>query len=240
GSTSCIFLVRPGVIVKQPAEVWKESSAYTRLAEKIANSFLVEQKILEALGAHPRIVKYHSLFPQHGGSLPSDTMDGKTSPRAYAACSFPKPAMATSNVTLRWCRQVVESISYIHHHGVIHSDLRPENFLVHATTPTSLDLWLCDFGGSTCEKLGVDGKQLPDPSFFDPNAEWVSTTATDIFSVGSVLYSIISGHWPHRDPGPFKSAEDYRSYDGRVEEHFRNREYPDVDGLFGGTIILGC
>lgn len=123
---------------------------------------------------------------------------------------------------------------------MIHSDLRPDNFLVHATIPTSLDLWLCDFGGSTCEKLGVDGKQLPDPGFFDPNAEWVSTTATDIFSVGSVLYSIVSGHWPHRDPGPFKSAEDSRSYDKLVEERFKNREYPDVDQLFGGGIIHGC
>ncbi|KAH8726853.1 hypothetical protein GQ44DRAFT_770787 [Phaeosphaeriaceae sp. PMI808] len=85
-----------------------------------------------------------------------------------------------------------------------------------------------------------DGKQLPDPGFFDPNAEWESTTATDIFSVGSALYSIVLGHWPHRDPGPFKSTEDYCSYNKRVEEHFGDQEYPDVDGLFGGTIILGC
>jgi len=140
----------------------------------------------------------------------------------------------------KWCRQAVESVSHIHRHGVIHSDLRPENYLVHATTPTSLDLWLCDFGGSTCEKLGVDGKQLPDPGFFDPNADWVATTAIDLFSVGSVLYSIVSGHWPHRDPGPFKSAEDCLSYDELVEDHFRNRKYPDVNGIFGGSIILGC
>ncbi|KAJ3578069.1 hypothetical protein NPX13_g2494 [Xylaria arbuscula] len=103
----------------------------------------------------------------------------------------------------KWCRQVVESIAYIHGRGVIHSDLRPDNFLVHAITPKSLDLWLCDFGGSTCEKLGLDGKHLPDPGFFNPNSEWVSTTATDIFSVGSILYAILTGHWPYRAPGPF-------------------------------------
>lgn len=103
GSTSLIFPVRPGVIVKRPAEVWKESSAYTRLTQKIANNFLVERKILEALGAHPRIVKYilRSSSTLLLLTIPSDTMDGKTSPRAYAACFFPKPAMATSNVTLK-------------------------------------------------------------------------------------------------------------------------------------------
>jgi len=91
-------------MVKQPAEVWKQSSAYTKLTKKIENNFLVERKIFETLGAHPRIVKYHSSFPQHGGSLLTlslDTMDGKTSPRACAVYSFRKLAMATSNITLK-------------------------------------------------------------------------------------------------------------------------------------------
>lgn len=34
----------------------------------------------------------------------------------------------------KWCRQAAEAIDYIHAHGVIHSDLRPGNFLVHATS----------------------------------------------------------------------------------------------------------
>ena len=46
--------------------------------------------------------------------------------------------------------------------GVIHSDLRPENFLVDASTPTSFDLWLCDFGESVCKELDIDGGSLPD------------------------------------------------------------------------------
>ncbi|KAF1993259.1 kinase-like protein [Amniculicola lignicola CBS 123094] len=232
GSTSLIFSVRPGVIVKHPAEVWKESSAYTRLTQKIANNFLVEQKILEALGPHPSI---QDKPESRRGLLLSKASYSNL--QHYLEANYDNILLSTQQ---RWCQQAVESVSYIHYHGVIHSDLRPDNFLVHATTPTSLDLWLCDFGSSVYKKLGVDGGQLPDPGFFDPNAEWTSTTATDIFSVGSVLYSIVSGHWPHKDLGPFKSAEDYRSYDERVEERFKNREYPDVDGLFGGTIILGC
>lgn len=144
------------------------------------------------------------------------------------------------SVRRKWCLQVVESIVYIHSRGVMHSDLRPDNILVHATAPTCLDLWLCDFGGSMCEELGLDGKHLPDPGFFDPNSEWVSTPATDIFSVGSILYTILTGHWPHRGPGSFKSAEESESYDQRVEQLFRGGEFPDVEGLFGERIIQGC
>ncbi|KAF2243548.1 kinase-like protein [Trematosphaeria pertusa] len=164
GSTSYIFPVRPGVIVKQPAEVWKESPAYRRLTEKIANNFLVEQQILEALGAHPRIVKYYSSLR---GLLLSKASHSNL--QRYLEANYDSIPLS---IWQMWCRQVVESISYIHHHGVVHSDLRPDNFLVHATTSTSLDLWLCDFGGSTCEKLSygvlaVSGKALSAPSASD-------------------------------------------------------------------------
>ncbi|KAF2105302.1 kinase-like domain-containing protein [Lophiotrema nucula] len=174
GSTSFISPVRPGVIVKRPAK-------YKWLIQKIANNFLVEQKILEALGAHPRIIKYLGWQDEPEslrGLLLSEASYGNL--QQHLEVNYNNIPLSAQQ---RWCRQVVEAVSYIHRHGVIHSDLRPNNFLVHATTPTSLDLWLCDFGSLTNEKLSVDGNQLPDPGFFDPNGEWASTTATDIFSI---------------------------------------------------------
>jgi tRNA A-37 threonylcarbamoyl transferase component Bud32 len=107
----------------------------------------------------------------------------------------------TSNRTLclaireKWCRQVTEATEYIHSKGVIHSDLRPENCLVHKTN-TSLDILLCDFGGSMCAEKGIDGKGLPDIPFWD--FSWESTVGTDIFSLGSIFYTIRTGHWPYK------------------------------------------
>lgn len=143
-------------------------------------------------------------------------------------------------VRRKWCRQVVEALVYIHSRGVIHSDLRPDNFLVHATTPESLDIWLCDFGGSTCDKLGLDGGHLPDSGFFDPNADPVSTPATDIFSAGSILYAILTGHWPYRKQGIFENGEDMIQYGEKVDRLFGAKEFPSVERLFGGAVILGC
>jgi len=80
----------------------------------------------------------------------------------------------------KWCRQLAEAVQHLHRNGVIHSDLRPENCLVHASTE-SLDILLCDFGGSACPDLGLDGRGLPDPPFWD--MVWESTPATDIFSL---------------------------------------------------------
>ncbi len=130
------------------------------------------------------------------------------------------------------CKQAIQSIVYIHEKGVIHSDLRPENFLV-----SGGNIWLCDFGGSTCETHDLDGGHLPDSGFWDPNSEWKSTSATDIFSLGSILYTIVKGHWPYKDNTTFKTLDEYRQY---VDERFKNGQFPSVRGLLAGEIIMGC
>lgn len=56
GSTSRFYRVDGGIL-KCPVEVWKESRAYEKLTDEIANSFAVERQILDMLGNHPRIVK---------------------------------------------------------------------------------------------------------------------------------------------------------------------------------------
>ena len=99
----------------------------------------------------------------------------------------------------RWSLQAIEAVAYIHSKGVIHSDLRPENLLVHATTDQSLDLWLCDFGGARCDYLGSNESHIPDDPFFDPRLPWESTAAVDIFSLESIIYTIMTGHWPYRE-----------------------------------------
>ena len=141
----------------------------------------------------------------------------------------------------RWCRQATEAIAYIHGHGVIHSDLRPDNFLIHESAPGTLDVLLCDFGGATCSELGLDGNQLPDGPFYDPLQGTKSTPALDIFSLGSVLYTILTGHWPFRsEKGPFQSTEEMLDYETQIQNLHRVGKYADITGLKGGQIILGC
>lgn len=146
----------------------------------------------------------------------------------------------TINLSLRvkWCLQAAEAVHYIHQKGGIHSDLRPENFLLHTDSEDQLDLLLCDFGGST--NWDVDGGHLPDSGFFNPCKPWVSTEALDIFSLGSVFYMIMTVHWPYRSPGPFNSVEEMNSYEDRVDNLFASQSFPSVVGLTGGAVIQGC
>jgi serine/threonine protein kinase len=82
---------------------------------------------------------------------------------------------------------------------------------------------------------------MPDTPFFDPRIEsWESTTATDIFSLGSILYFIMTGFWPFRTSPPPDTAEDIDAYRDKVDRLFKKGIFPDVSGLQSRGIISGC
>ncbi|MCJ1474029.1 hypothetical protein MMC13_002687 [Lambiella insularis] len=239
GSTCIFYRVRPGVVLKSPVQVWEKSLHRKKLSEEIAHSFFVERQIFEMLGQHPRIVKYlgyqDAMDMRHEGLLLAEASHGNLQAyldKNYDCLDFP--------LRRKWCQQATQSIAYLHKNGVIHSDLRPENFLVHATTTTSLDLWLCDFGGSMCKEMDLDGGHLPDDPFYDPTLGFVSIPATDIFSLGSILYTILTGHWPYKSPGPFDTPEEMYKYQSMVNALFGQGQFPNVTELTGGKVVMGC
>ncbi|RYO78291.1 hypothetical protein DL762_008773 [Monosporascus cannonballus] len=200
GSTS-IFYKAPQGVLKSPRAVLKDGVINQTLTDAIAHEFVVERLILETLGEHPRIVRYYGWqdepdTPQ--GLLLAEASHGSL--QRYLDMEREIP-IATR---LKWCRQVIEAITFIHSRGVIHSDLRPDNVLLHTTMTdsisdsSSLDVWLCDFGGSTCERLGLDG------------------------------------HWPHRDPGPLRTAEDWDKYCNKVDRLFKE----EISALKDYAVLL--
>jgi serine/threonine protein kinase len=76
--------------------------------------------------------------------------------------------------------------------------------------------------------------------FLTPTRPGNQTTDTDIFSLGSVLYAIVTGRWPCRDSGSFKSVDDMEIYSQKVNNLFRQGEFPDVKGLYGGGVMMRC
>jgi serine/threonine protein kinase len=252
GSTSDFSRFALGIVVKSPMKVWAGNPNCKKLEEEMEDAISFERRILEKLGSHPRIVPFvHSPTSQattlsivnrylgpHSpsrGILLTEASHGNL--QAYIDLNN---AAINSSLRWKWSVQAVEAVAYVHRQGVIHSDLRPENYLVHATGDSSLDLWLCDFGGSRCDELGFNVHHLPGDPFFDPRMPWESTPATDIFSLGSIVYTILSGYWPYREgPAPV-TVEDKSAYETHVNEMFAAGIFPDVSMLRGGKVIKGC
>ncbi|KAH9218053.1 kinase-like domain-containing protein, partial [Leptodontidium sp. 2 PMI_412] len=211
GSTSVFSRFDSGIIVKSPMKVWAGNPNCKKLEEEMEKAIFFERRILEKLGSHPRIVPYLGVHSPSKGILLTEASNGNL--QAYLDLNN-----ATINNSLRWkwSVQVVEAVAYVHRQGVIHSDLRPENYLVQS----SLDIWLCDFGGSRCDELGFNVHHLPDDPFFDPRMLWESTPAVDIFSLGSIVYTLLTGYWPYRDSPPPVTVEDKLAYETHVNGMF--------------------
>jgi len=57
----------------------------------------------------------------------------------------------TNDHIIRFFRQIVEAVKYLHSIGIVHRDLKPSNILVNSDCTTKL----CDFGASTRIKKGT-------------------------------------------------------------------------------------
>ncbi|KAL2859304.1 kinase-like domain-containing protein [Aspergillus pseudodeflectus] len=235
GSTSRIARVAPGVIIKYPRFSWwhSKTAADKWFVRDMKRSFEVEERLLQILGIHPRIIEFKGVSDDPFGLLFAEASDGNL--QNYIDQHH---ARIDLSIRFKWRTQAAEAIQFIHQKGVIHSDLRPENFLLHTIAGNELDLLLCDFGGSTNGE--IDGRHLPDSGFFNPCDPPESTKATDIFSLGSIYYTIMTGHWPYRSPGPFKSLEEMKKYQELVDDLFASKRYPPVDGLEAGVVIQRC
>ncbi|KAK2005343.1 kinase-like protein [Colletotrichum eremochloae] len=230
GSTSIIEHVSPGVVLKQPLVFLGQSE----MDPRIVNCFSVERQILKRLEHHPRIVGFLGLRGK--GILLSQASHGNL--QAYLD-NHPSTSLPQR---LTWCRQVAEGIDYLHSRGVVHSDLRPGNILVHETTPGARDLQLCDFGGSVCQELGLDGLALPDGPFYSPVFGDKSGPLLDLFGMGSLFYTILTGKWPYKStPGTFEKVDDRIKWEEQVlYPKFKEEKFPDVQQLPGGAVIMKC
>jgi hypothetical protein len=102
----------------------------------------------------------------------------------------------------------------------------------------NLDLSLCDFGGS--KNIDYDGEGLPDFGFFDPRVGSLDVTAdTEIFGLGSSIYTILVGHLPH-GPSILKTAQERLNYAYIFERLALKGKFPDTSEIIGGDIINDC
>lgn len=148
--------------------------------------------------SHPHVIRYHAitLSEQPYGMLMELYKGGDLDKTLYAESKdAPRP---TENQRDLWIYQMALGLEYLHAKGIVHGDLKPPNMLL----DDNGQLVLGDFGLSSTEKPGqVRGTC----SYMAPELllnQSSNTKASDVYSLGVVLWELLEGKRPWQDKTP--------------------------------------
>ncbi|MEO7794386.1 MAG: protein kinase [Thermoanaerobaculia bacterium] len=166
-------------------------------SEEVLRRFLRERQILARL-EHPNIARLldGGLAPDGRPYLVLERVDGEP---IVEWCRSRQSDLAAR---LRLVIAVADAVDLAHRNLVVHRDLKPSNLLVDASGTVKL----LDFGIAkilTGEGAPGDSTRLEDraltPAYAAPEQILgrPATTSTDVFSLGVVLYELLTGRLPH-------------------------------------------
>lgn len=196
GGSSLVFRVEHTLLGSQLALKILRADRET---EAQRERFLREARVISQL-SHPGIVPLREFGALPTGELylAMELCDGPSLRDQLRAGGPFEPARAVDVLC-----QILEALSAAHALGVVHRDLKPENVVF--TDPDLRRVAILDFGLATRGEVPVGpsltlaGTMIGTPLYMSPEQVLGSPVgpASDTFSLGVVLYELLTGGLPH-------------------------------------------
>jgi len=97
-----------------------------------------------------------------------------------------------------WLTKIAEAVEHAHEKGIVHRDLKPGNVIIDGEgEPRVMDFGLAKEQGAAAS-LTIEGDVLGTPAYMAPEQVVGDSVdeRTDIFSLGGVLYTLLTGKLP--------------------------------------------
>src|SRR5262245_13348638 len=172
----------------------------------LRSRFLRERQILAGLN-HPGIARL--LDVGHENGQPYLVMEYVPGARIdqYAAG-------LESREILELFLKVCDAVSYAHRNLVIHRDLKPSNIVIDANgQPKLLDFGIAKILDVPEDTRTLDRMLTPDYASPEQLRGDPQTTATDVYSLGAVLYKLLTGRGPREG-----TRRDQSTVSGKVKQ----------------------
>lgn len=194
-----------GIAVRQNGVVQAASDENQAIFKKGVETFNKEAQILSHLGNQPNIVNILAFFFENGtGYFVMEFLEGR-SLKDYlnsrgGKLSFPE--------TVSLLLPVMKALSAVHHEGMLHRDIAPDNIYV----TNDGQVKLMDFGAARYHTfLETQSIRTVVKPGYAPMEQYTSQSAqgpwTDVYAMGATIYRTLTGIVPPDAPSRYMKDE---------------------------------
>lgn len=181
---------------------------------QVVEAFVGESQRIANLPSHRNIATVHEVeregqFPYVVMEyVPGESLQPRLAPRA--------PLSAEDAFHI--CQQVAKGLDFAHEYGIVHGNLKPENILLTRNGHAKVT----DFGLGTALDIAREFGALPPVArarYMSPEqaAGYAPTPRSDVFSLGVILYEMLTGRLPSRPEDVSAILSEYtRGHRGRA------------------------